>query len=139
MGTDIESHFASIKDDGDLLRPITPDMNPEEAMARLQEYNRRDMLPATAQNRLDHLRKANVQDPETWEFYSNEPSSVTQEESLEFLHTHWPDGIESLHVPGQWFGAVTRTDTKDVTIRGWAKVQFKPEGHSIYLRLARHV
>lgn len=139
MVLDIEKRFASIKDNGDLLRPITPDMDPEESIARLQEFNRRDVTPEMVQHRRDHLRQAGVEDWETWTFYSLPPFSTTQDESLDFLRENWPSRIESLLVPGQWGGGggVTEAHTGNVRIVGMSgPAKFSPEGHTIYLRVA---
>jgi len=139
MVLDIEKRFASIKDNGDLLRPITPDMDPEEAIARLQEYNRRDLTPVIIEHHKDHLRKAGVEDWESWTYYSNPTYSETQDDSLDFLHKHWPAGIESLLVPGQWSGGREISDVQYTNVRIIAMTgheKFSPKGHTIYLRVA---
>ena len=98
MKMGLEQRFASIVNKGDLLRPITPDTDPEEAIARLQEYNRRDLTATSIARRRDHLRQVGVADLDTWTFFSNPALSETQEDSLQFLRDHWPLGIESLLV-----------------------------------------
>ena len=141
MKMGLEQRFASIVNKGDLLRPITPDTDPEEAIARLQEYNRRDLTATSIARRRDHLRQVGVADLDTWTFFSNPALSETQEDSLQFLRDHWPLGIESLLVPGQWSGG--RGESSDllagraeiIVITGPAK--FTPSGHTIYLRVAK--
>lgn len=94
MGFDLEQRFASIIHKGDLLRPITPDMDPSEAIARLQEFNRRDVTSDMVRHRLDHLRQAGVADPETWTFYSNSPISEKKETTIDDLRENWSPEIE---------------------------------------------
>jgi len=137
MGLDIERRFAHISYNGDLLTPITPDMDPEEAMARLQEYNRRDLLPNTITRYAEHLRQAGVQDADTWTYY--ELNSADPEKIHVFLREHWPHQIESLIVPGQWSGGgeYSKVQAPKVEIRTWrGPAEFSPNGYTVYLRLA---
>jgi hypothetical protein len=142
MNVNLERHFASITYNGDLLIPISPDMDPKEAMARLQEFNRRDLTQVSLDNHNNHLRQAGVEDWQTWTFYSLPSYSESMEETRAFLRKHWPSGIDSLLIPGQWSGGggMTEAHTKQVDIIGFrGPAKFSPEGHTIYLRLASHV
>ncbi len=139
MKTAIEQRFADIIDNGDLLRVITPDTDPEEAIARLQEYNRRDLKPAAIEKHKQHLREAGVKDWETWEYYSSPSISDSQEKSLAFLRDNWPPEIESLLVPGQWSGGTQASDVQYTNVRIVAMTgpaKFDSRGHTIYLRVA---
>lgn len=137
--TELALRFASIIDTFDLLRDITPDTDPEEAIARLQEFNRRDLQPATIQLHKQRLREAGVKDWETWEYYSSPPTSDSQEDSLAFLRKNWPPEIESLFVPGQLSGGTEPSNVQYRNLRVMTMTgppKFSPEGHTIYLRLA---
>jgi hypothetical protein len=122
----------------DLIRTINRDMSPEQAVAQVEEFYRRESNRTTAP--VETARRRLLRDcgynPQDWTFYSNTSrlDSESDEDMMRRLARNFPEGVEFLVIQGEFIGGVTGKPGIDSSW-GVARYKYSPDGYSVFIRV----
>lgn len=126
------------KDRLDLIRTINPHMSPEQAVAQVEELNRREFnrTKAPVKEARQQLLKDHGYDPNDWTYYSNTLrfDGQSDEEMMKWLSRNFPEGVEFLVIQGEFVGGVTGRPGIDSSW-GVSRYKYHPDGYTAFIRV----